>query len=77
MLLQGAAIAAIVSEDRMLSANTLKFTATGAKQKPESFEGGPTEVLQASLAGGAFEQAGLTLKSTLSSEELLEIKASA
>ncbi len=75
--LQGAAIAAIVTEDRMVVANTLKFTATGAKQKPESFEVGPIEVLQASLGGGAFEQAGLSLKSTLSSEELLEIKASA
>jgi phospholipase C len=73
--LQGAAIAAVVSEDRMVAANTLKFTATGPKQKPESFEVGPTEVLQASLAGGIFEQAGLNLKSTFSGEELLEVKA--
>jgi hypothetical protein len=76
VILQGAVIAAIVSEERMVATNTLKFTATGAKQKPESFEVGPTEVLQASLAGGIFEQAGLNLKSTLSGEETLEIKAS-
>ncbi len=75
--LRGAAIAAIAAEDKMVTANTLKFNAVGAKQKPESFEGAATEVLQASLAGGAFEQAGLTLKSTFSSEELLEVKASA
>jgi phospholipase C len=74
LTLQGGAIAAIVSEDRMVIANGLKFAATGTKQKPEAFEGGPSEALQASVAGGAFEPAGLTLKSTLSGEELLEVK---
>ncbi|MBA3807921.1 MAG: hypothetical protein H0X28_05960 [Solirubrobacterales bacterium] len=76
LMLDGSAIAAIVSEDRMVASNTIKFTAAGAQQKPEGFEGtAMNEVLQTSLGGGAFEQTSLTLKSTLTSEEPLEIKA--
>jgi len=49
--------------------------AKGARQHPESFQGGVPEVLLASLAGGGFQPAGLTAKSTAAREELLEIKA--
>jgi len=75
VVLRGAAIAASGAEDHMWLSNTIKWSAVGPKQKPEAFEGGPTEVLQASVGGGPLEAAGLNLKSTVASEEQVEIKA--
>jgi hypothetical protein len=63
-------ILAPVSADKMRTA-TLKFTATAGKQKPEHFEAGAKDVLTNALN----EQVGLTLASTQTNEEAIEINA--
>ena len=62
-----------VASNKMSSTAVLRFAATAGKQKPEGFVGGATDVLEASFGGGPFEQAGLTLLSTQTNEEPLEI----
>ncbi|HTY96539.1 MAG TPA: hypothetical protein VMB91_05820 [Solirubrobacteraceae bacterium] len=52
--------------------SSLKFKASKGRQKPEGFAGGPTDVLEESLDGGAYEQAGLTLSATQLDEEPVE-----
>jgi hypothetical protein len=52
---------------------TLKYAETAGKQKPERFEGGPKQVLETSLSGGAFEQSGWKLTSQLTDEEKVEV----
>ena len=64
-------ILAPVSANAMHTAATLKFTATAGKQKPEHFERGEKDVLTNALD----EQVGLTLASTQSTEEAVEINA--
>jgi hypothetical protein len=54
---------------------TLKFTQKGGKQKPTKFEGGPTDVLMASVNGGTPEEAGLSVKGEMTFTEVGEIKA--
>jgi len=54
---------------------TLKFTQTRGKQKPTKFEGGPTDVLMASVNGGKPEEAGVSAKGELTFTEVGEIKA--
>jgi len=64
-------ILAPVTAGKMLTTATLKFTATAGKQKPERFEGGEKDVLTNTLN----EQVGLTVTSTQTYEELVEINA--
>jgi uncharacterized repeat protein (TIGR01451 family) len=64
-------ILAPVTADKMLAAATLKFTATAGKQKPEAFLGGEKDVLTNTLN----EQVGLTVGSTQTNEEPVEINA--
>ena len=71
---EGSVIAA-VKADKMLSSQTLTFSASKGRQKPESFVGLPADVLAASFGGGAYEQAGLTAKLTETSEEPVEINS--
>jgi phospholipase C len=75
VVVKGAAIAPITPIDKMSKTGALKYLASSGQQRTTSFEGGPTEVLLASISGGAFEQAGLTAASTITDEEPLEIKA--
>jgi Fibronectin type III domain len=58
-----------VTAGKMLTTTTLKFSATAGKQKPERFEGGAQEVLTNAFG----EQVGLTVGSTQSNEEAIEI----
>ena len=64
-----------------VAANVMKLTATlnyeqlKAKQHVESFSGEPRDVLEAAFGAGAFEQTGLTLKTILTSEELVEVSS--
>lgn len=58
-----------VAAGKMLTTATLKFTAVGGRQKPEGFEGGEQDVLRNPFG----EQAGLTLSSTQTNEEAIEI----
>ena len=62
-----------VTAGTMSLTRPLRFAASKGRQKPESFAGGPSDVLEQSLNGGAYEQVGLTLSSTQTSEEKLEV----
>ena len=61
--------------NKMQVTQALKFKASKGKQKPERFVGGPKDVLEASLNGGAFLQAGLTAALTQTSEEPVEVNS--
>ena len=50
-----------IPANKTTSKYTFKLVAVNGKQKPEKFEGGPTEILEASFAGNPSEQIGLTL----------------
>ena len=56
----------------MLLAPTLKYEATSGKQKPEHFDEEPNDVLETSF-GGPFEQTGLTITTTQTNEEEVEV----
>ena len=64
-------ILAPVSANAMHTTATLKYAATKGKQKLEAFEGGEKDVLTNALN----EQVGLTLTSTQTDEEAVEINA--
>jgi hypothetical protein len=66
--LNGSVIARVTS-GKMTKNATLKYAATAGKQKPESFEAGVREVLVNQLS----EQVGLTLASTQTYEEAIEV----
>ena len=53
----------------MLTTTTLKYAAMAGIQKPEQLEGGDPEFLTNSL----FEEVGLTVASTQTNEEAVEI----
>jgi hypothetical protein len=53
----------------------LKGSASKGKQKPEAFVGEPKDILEESLNGGAFEQAGLTLTTIQTDEEAVEVNS--
>jgi hypothetical protein len=65
----GGSVLVPVSAGKMLTTAALKYAATAGIQKPERFEGGVPEVLTNSL----FEEVGLTLTSTQTNEEPIEI----
>jgi hypothetical protein len=61
-----------VKTNAMLATATLKYTSTADKQKPESFEAQPVDVLETSLNEGPFARAGLKLTTVLTNKEKLE-----
>jgi hypothetical protein len=63
--------------NKMAATAALDFKASKGRQKPENFVDLPKDVLEASFGGGAYEQAGLTLLSTQTSGEALEIDTDA
>jgi phosphodiesterase/alkaline phosphatase D-like protein len=71
----GSVIANAVTIDRMSATSVLRYEASTGVQRPERFEGGATDVLLVSVAGGASEPSGLTANETATNEEALEIKA--
>jgi alpha-tubulin suppressor-like RCC1 family protein len=79
MAVEGAAIGRVMPLDQMVSGFELRYRQSGGKQIPESFEGGPRDILtlaSTALAGATgSEQAGLQAKATRAGEEALEIKA--
>jgi hypothetical protein len=77
LVVTGSVIGPIGPIDKMVTANTLKFSATAGKQAPERFEGGPTDTLSVALGAQPAEQAGLTVTEKVTNEEKLEIKAEA
>ena len=64
-----------VSADKMLLSVKLKASASKGKQKPESFVGEPKDILEESFNGAALEQTGLTLSTTQSNEEEVEVNS--
>lgn len=72
---RGAVLGAITPLNSMNTTFKLKFSQSKGKQKITKFEKGPTEVLEASVAGGPFEQAGLDDVVTLTSEEEVELNS--
>ncbi len=61
--------------DKMLTTTTLAFKASKGKQKPEHFEGAPSDVLKASLGGGPLEPLGLAGTATQTNAEAVEVNA--
>jgi hypothetical protein len=72
---EGSAIALATPLDTMSPELNLRYSASGGRQKPTSFEGGATSALFSSIAGGSPEETGLTWMATLTGREPLEIKA--
>lgn len=70
--LSGGLIAPVTS-GKMMTSSTLKFSQSAGKQKPESIEGPEHEQEQEVLTNGSGEQVGLSLSSTLTTQEALEI----
>ncbi len=72
---RGSAITPVKSS-KMSASLALKFKAAKGRQKPEGFAEEAKDVLEASFAGGPYEQAGLTLAANQSGEEPLEVNPS-
>jgi hypothetical protein len=72
--LRGSVIAK-VKTNVMVTAATLKYTASKGVQNPTHFEGRPNEILEMSFGGGPFEQTGLTLTTIQTNEERVEVNA--
>jgi hypothetical protein len=72
----GSVIAPVSGVDKMTTAFTLKFTATGGKQHPEQFEEEAKDTLLSTLGSGSAEQAGLSSTTKIVNGEKIEIKAS-
>jgi alpha-tubulin suppressor-like RCC1 family protein len=73
-VVRGSVIVAL-NANEMALAPTLKYSAPGGKQNIENLEGEPTDVLETSLNGAAFEQTGLTVTTTQTNEEEVEVNA--
>jgi hypothetical protein len=70
----GGSVIVAVQKNEMQLAPTLKYEATSGKQKPEHFDEEPNDVLETSF-GGPFEQTGLTIVTTQTNEEEVEVNA--
>jgi hypothetical protein len=64
-----------VSRDAMKLTASLTFTEGLGKQKPESFEGQPRDVLEAVFGEAPASQTGLKLTSVQTNEELIEVNS--
>jgi hypothetical protein len=64
-----------VTTNKMLTTATVKFAASGGKQKPEKFEGGPAEILQSKFGGGLFEQSGQTITTIQKNAKAIEVSS--
>lgn len=58
---------------KMSATMTLKYNQKNGKQKPEKFENEPKDVLESSLSGKPFEQAGQKIETVQTDEEKLEV----
>jgi alpha-tubulin suppressor-like RCC1 family protein len=71
--MRGEVLAAFSRVNSSTSKFKVDFAGSRGKQHIEGFEKGPTEVLEASVAGGPFEQVELSDDVTLTSEEPVEL----
>jgi hypothetical protein len=74
LVVRGSVIVPVTANKMQLTA-TLKFAQAKGKQKPERFQGEAKDVLEESVNGSAFEQAGLAFESTQTNEEAIEINS--
>jgi YVTN family beta-propeller protein len=68
-------VIAPVTTNKMLLAVNVKASATKGKQQPENFVGEIKDILEESFNGGGFEQTGLTLTTTQTNEEPVEVNS--
>ncbi len=68
-------VIAPVSADKMSLTQALKAKASKGKQTPESFVGGPKDILEESVNGAPFEQAGLTAAISQINEKEVEVNS--
>ena len=71
----GSVLVPLKPTNKMLSTLTLKYSATKGHQKPEHFEGEPDDVLVTEINGKKPEQSGITISSTQTAEEPLEVSS--
>lgn len=64
-----------LTANKMLTTVNLKAKAAKGKQKPEEFVEGAKEVLEESLNGAPFAQAGLTMEITQGNAEPVEVNS--
>jgi len=64
-----------VTINKMLLSESEKFVQKNGIQKPESFDGGPADVLESSLNGGTPVQSGEGLLTKLTNEEKIEVNS--
>jgi len=64
-----------VTTNKMLATATIKFAASGGKQKPEKFETGPKEILESKFGGGLFEQSGQTITTIQKNSKAIEVSS--
>jgi hypothetical protein len=74
MTVSGSIISPLITNSMKVAA-TIKTKAVKGKQKPESFVGGPTEVLTSKLESEPAEQAGETLTTIQTNEEKVEVNS--
>jgi hypothetical protein len=73
---QGSVIVPVTANtNKMLLAVTVTASAAAGKQKPENFVGELEDILEESFNGRGFEQAGLTLTTTQTNEEAVEVNS--
>ncbi len=71
-VLRGSVIGAIKA-DKPATEPEIRFKASGTKQEPESFVGGSPDVLEESIAGGAYQRVGLGVTMFLTNPEAIEV----
>jgi hypothetical protein len=71
----GAVLAAISPVNSSTTSFKVNLAESRGKQHPESFEGGPTEVLEASTAGGPEQPVGVAASLTLRNKEAIELRS--
>jgi hypothetical protein len=74
VVVQGSVIVP-VKADKMLFTAKLKVSASNGRQKPESFVGDSSDVLEESFDKAPFEQVGLRLSTTQTNEEGVEVNS--
>ncbi|MCW2968913.1 MAG: chromosome condensation regulator [Solirubrobacterales bacterium] len=73
VVVTGSTIAIITGVNAMSTKETVRFATGKSVQKPLHFEGGPEDVLHATIGAGAPERTGLSLILTQTSEEKVEL----
>jgi hypothetical protein len=72
--MRGSVISLITPISKMTLTFTEKFEEAAGTQKYTKFEGEPTDVLETSVNGGAFEKTGFSSTDTVTNEELLDLR---